>query len=448
MPALRSNFTHLKEHDEQLLRVGMLAEKYFAEDPNTCLLKLRQLAQMVASFVGLLDRPEQGQFELLGRLRDQGIVPREIHQLFTEVRIAGNDANHKLKGDHKTALTALKLAWQISVWFHRTFKDAKFKSGAFIPPQPPVDETEELRVELEKLTAQLALHQTEKQESVQQLSSMQAQLTAAKSEQAFWEEMAAEVEQEKRALHARLAAQQAATVAAPATQVSGFVAASNEAAKQVVLDEPATRKLIDSQLRLAGWTVDSETLRYSKGTRPQKGKNMAIAEWPTDSGPADYVLFVGLMPIAVIEAKRKNINVSAALQQAARYARGFQPSEEVEMHEINWGAKNEFRLPFIFSANGRPFLRQLETESGIWFRDVRRPDNLGHALDGWYTAEGLAELLKRDEAAAQAQLATETFDYGFTVRDYQQEAIRKTEKKIGEGQRAILLAMATSRKCR
>jgi type I restriction enzyme R subunit len=101
MPSLSlgSNFTHLQEHDEQLLRVGMLAEKYFAEDPNTRLLKLRQLAellaQMVASFVGLLDRPEKGQFELLGRLRDQGIVPREIHRLFTEVRIAGNDANHE-----------------------------------------------------------------------------------------------------------------------------------------------------------------------------------------------------------------------------------------------------------------------------------------------------------------------------------------------------------------
>jgi type I restriction enzyme R subunit len=61
MPSLRSNFTHLKEHDEQLLRLGMLAERYFAEDPNTCLLKLRQLAevmtQIVASHVGLLDRP-------------------------------------------------------------------------------------------------------------------------------------------------------------------------------------------------------------------------------------------------------------------------------------------------------------------------------------------------------------------------------------------------------
>lgn len=447
MASLRSNFTHLQEHDEQLLRVGMLAERYFADDPNTCLLKLRQLAellaQMVASFVGLLDRPDQGQFELLGRLRDQGILPREIYQLFTEVRIAGNDANHKLKGDHKTALTTLKLAWQISVWFHRTFKDGKFKSGAFIPPQPPADETEELKAELDKLSTQLAEHQAAQAEKTLLLTAMEAELATAKSEQTFWEQMAAEVEQEKKALQSKLAAQQSATVAAPATQVSGFVAASNEAAKHVILDEPATRKLIDSQLRIVGWTVDSETLRYSKGARPQRGKNMAIAEWPTDSGPADYMLFLGLLPIAVVEAKRKNINVSAALQQAARYARDFQFSGDLEEHSQQWGAKKEFRLPFIFSANGRPFLRQLETESGIWFRDVRHPDNLGHALDGWYTPEGLKELLKRDEKASHAQLATETFDYGFTVRDYQQCAILKTEEAIAEGKRQILLAMAT-----
>jgi len=52
-----SNFGHLKAHDEQLVRLGMLAERYFADDPNTCLLKLRQLteglAQLTASRVGL-----------------------------------------------------------------------------------------------------------------------------------------------------------------------------------------------------------------------------------------------------------------------------------------------------------------------------------------------------------------------------------------------------------
>ena len=61
--------------------------------------------------------------------------------------------------------------------------------------------------------------------------------------------------------------------------------------------EAETRYLIDEQLRKVGWEADTEQLRYSKGTRPEKGRNMAIAEWPTDSqvgnkGYADYALFV------------------------------------------------------------------------------------------------------------------------------------------------------------
>jgi type I restriction enzyme R subunit len=126
------NFAHLRVHDEQLLRLGQLAERYSAEDPNTCLLKLRQLAellaQMIASNVGLFTSPDEKQADLLRRLQDMGIVPREVGNLFHEVRRAGNDASHRLAGDHRTALLALRLTWQLGVWFHRTFKEASSKS--------------------------------------------------------------------------------------------------------------------------------------------------------------------------------------------------------------------------------------------------------------------------------------------------------------------------------
>ena len=58
------------------------------------------------------------------------------------------------------------------------------------------------------------------------------------------------------------------------------------------LSEAETRRLIDKQLRDAGWEADSVEIRWSRGTRPVKGRNLAIAEWPTETGPADYVLFV------------------------------------------------------------------------------------------------------------------------------------------------------------
>ena len=129
----------------------MLAERYFPNDPNTSLLKLRQLtellAQLVATKVGLYQSPEESQYDLLRRLQDQGILPREIAQLFGEVRRAGNAASHTVAGDHRTALAALKITWQLGLWFHRTFRNPSFKSGPFIPPQAPQDESAELRVE-------------------------------------------------------------------------------------------------------------------------------------------------------------------------------------------------------------------------------------------------------------------------------------------------------------
>ena len=443
---LKSNFAHLQAHDEQLLRLGMLAERYFAEDPNTCLLKLRQLAellaQITASNVGILDRPEDGQYGLLLRLRDHGILPPEIFQLFGEIRRTGNAANHELAGDRRTALAALKIVWQLGVWYHRTFAKPDFKSGPFIPPESPADESAELRTELDSLSKALADYEAAHHEKSQQLDSLVAELQAAKSEKAFWESMAAETEAEKNALQARLAAKQAESAAQP-QKSAALVKSSVHAASHLHLDESETRLLIDEQLRQAGWIVDSQNLRFSKGARPEKGKNMAIAEWPTESGPADYAFFVGLLAIAVTEAKRKHVDVSSALVQAKRYSRDFKASPETVLHGRNWGAEDEYRIPFVFSSNGRPFLRQLATRSGIWFCDLRRPENLSEPLQGWFTPEGLTALLKRDEDAAHHQLANEKFDYGFDIRYYQQDAILTTEDGIARGLRELLLAMAT-----
>jgi type I restriction enzyme R subunit len=110
-----TNFAHLREHDEQLWRLGLLSEKYFADDPNTCLMKLRQLAellaQLVAARVGLFESAQESQYDRLRRLQDHGIIPREIAQLFNEIRRSGNAASHSLAGDHGAALGGLKITW-------------------------------------------------------------------------------------------------------------------------------------------------------------------------------------------------------------------------------------------------------------------------------------------------------------------------------------------------
>ncbi|MDT9002333.1 type I restriction-modification system endonuclease [Paucibacter sp. APW11] len=444
---IRSNFDMLKPYEAQLWRLGALAERYFAEDPNTCLLKLRQLAELLAQSLaargGLYSTQAESQYELIRRLRAEGLLPNEVKQVLDQIRLTGNAANHALEGNHGQALTTLKLAWQLCLWFHRTFKQADYRSGPFIPPTPPEDQSAELTKELASLREEVAKHQALHQQAKEELQDALSQLSAIGEERSVWEQIATESDQAKAQLAERLATLQAQAQAEPRESFNKVVLSASQAADLVELDETQTRRIIDEQLRQAGWEVDTSKLSFRQGVRPQRGRNLAIAEWPCDGYFADYVLFQGLTPLAVVEAKREKKDVSGALQQSKRYSRHFSPSAETQLHAQNWGTDAEFRIPFVFATNGRPYLRQLATKSGIWFCDLRRPENRSTALDGWYRPEGLRALLEANEDRAHEDLRSMPFDYGFPLRHYQSSAIQRAEACIEEGRRELLLAMAT-----
>ena len=103
-----------------------------------------------------------------------------------------------------------------------------------------------------------------------------------------------------------------------------------------------------------------------------------------------------------------------------------------------------FPIPFAFSSNGRPYLPQLKTKSGIWFRDTRKDTNLPKPLDGWYTPEGLKQLARQDSQQAHDQLKRESFNYGFPLRPYQRQAIESTEAAIEAGKQQVLLAAGSN----
>lgn len=250
------------------------------------------------------------------------------------------------------------------------------------------------------------------------------------------------VAEEERAVYEALALeaeQRAAAAPTPAQQVQ-FVAAAAQAARNLDLDEADTRLLIDDQLRQAGWEADTTALRHALGTRPERGRRMAIAEWPTASGPADYALFIGEEMVGLVEAKRKRRDVAAALDQAERYSRGVSWADGGSPVGGPWG---EHHAPFLFSTNGRSYYPQFATQSGIWFRDVRRPANGARALEGWPTPEGLTERLEVDQEAAEAALRDRGFDFGFALRPYQVNAISAVETALASGRREMLVAMAT-----
>ena len=107
-------------------------------------------------------------------------------------------------------------------------------------------------------------------ETTEQLEVTQSLLREAKDERLFWEQMAAEIEQAKTSLEQRLVEQQSIATAQPKGNFAKLISAANTAAYAVQLDEADTRKIIDQQLKLAGWEADSEALKYNKGSRPGK----------------------------------------------------------------------------------------------------------------------------------------------------------------------------------
>ncbi|BAZ13145.1 type III restriction enzyme res subunit [Calothrix sp. NIES-4071] len=62
---------------------------------------------------------------------------------------------------------------------------------------------------------------------------------------------------------------------------------------------------------------------------------------------------------------------------ALRYSRGYIVRGSETLPGRPWG---EYKVPFVFATNGRTFLRQLETLSGMWFCDIRKPSNIRHPL--------------------------------------------------------------------
>ncbi|MEJ7595239.1 MAG: hypothetical protein WKF77_27275 [Planctomycetaceae bacterium] len=75
---------------------------------------------------------------------------------------------------------------------------------------------------------------------------------------------------------------------------------------------------------------------------------------------------------------------AAAIEQSKRYSRGFTVESN---HQSCGGPWADYNIPFLFSTNGRPFLRQIAEKSGIWFLDARRIVNHPRPLEAWYTPE-------------------------------------------------------------
>jgi type I restriction enzyme, R subunit len=80
------------------------------------------------------------------------------------------------------------------------------------------------------------------------------------------EELLQVAETEAAEIKAKLIGIQAQTVAQKAPVIQQSIANAQQNGRYLDLDERETRRLIDAQLRSAGWEADTEEIRYSRGS--------------------------------------------------------------------------------------------------------------------------------------------------------------------------------------
>jgi type I restriction enzyme R subunit len=96
------------------VELATAAERAFSSDPNTTLIKLRQLgealAQHLAALSGIEFDQQTSQSDLLYRLQRELRLEPQIKELFHTLRVEGNKATHQLRTRHKEAMDGFRTA--------------------------------------------------------------------------------------------------------------------------------------------------------------------------------------------------------------------------------------------------------------------------------------------------------------------------------------------------
>ncbi|MCM1087162.1 MAG: DEAD/DEAH box helicase family protein [Muribaculaceae bacterium] len=102
--------------------------------------------------------------------------------------------------------------------------------------------------------------------------------------------------------------------------------------------ETKAREKIDTKLVKAGWLIQDMS-RFN----PIAALGVAVREFPTSTGPVDYVLFVDGSPVGVIEAKKDDSgeNITVAEKQSKRYA-----NSKLKYNNV------DYRIRFAYEATG------------------------------------------------------------------------------------------------
>lgn len=394
-----SNFQTTEEEYRQYAKLATSAESLIYSDPKSSVAVFgnfaEQLTREIMHLEGFGDWNLK-QIDRINELKYRGDYPPIVTKYLDDIRHIRNlaDHDHQFIVSKKQALEVDKKAYIIWNYFLEVYSQDEVKEY-----KTPIDQANIFQLQ---------------QEQIEQLKK--------ELEEAREAQKPIEVSKELQAKRHKVSVQ---------------------FAKKHQLTEAETRQLIDRQLQQAGWEADSENLNNWKyKTAPQKGHNMAIAEWVLPNGQrADYALFKGLEFYGIVEAKKWDQDIAGQMAQPKEYSREVPFRSDYLLVDNDMG---EYKVPFIYTANGRPYLKQYKEKSGIWFWDARNPKESAYALEEFHHPEDLAlKLTSQNPELADKDLVDDQDFPKFADRDYQVEAIKSIEEAIKDGKKRVLLAMAT-----
>ncbi|MCK4642543.1 DEAD/DEAH box helicase family protein [bacterium] len=186
----------------------------------------------------------------------------------------------------------------------------------------------------------------------------------------------------------------------------------------MIRPEDKARLIIDKMLEETGWLIqDRDSVNLSAGL------GVAVREFPTDSGPADYILFVDKTPVGVIEAKRKEegVHLTVVEGQTSKYA--------------------ESKLKWCIDKNP---LRFRYESTGVLTRFTDFNDNISRSrlIFSFQKPSTLKNWLKQEDTLRNLLTQIPELD-NEGLRECQINAITKLEKSFKESRPRALVQMAT-----
>lgn len=399
MQDLRSlNFEPLRAVYPELANMGGYAEHYAHSDPESALVKLRNFAERLVDRVydelKLQRVPQSNLVDLLHnacfREVAQPLVLDKLHLL----RRLGNRGAHGEDVEAADAVRCVQEAWQLARWLHVSFLGGQVNDFAEFkqPPVEGIDSKAEFKRKAKALAEENNLKEQRLRQALEELAALRA---------------------------ADRASTPSAQLVAPPTELELLQAgqASAAVANQLKFSEDNTRKwLIDRDLRMAGWDVPTGT-----ASSDSVGQEVEVPHQPTLTGKGycDYVLWDDNgKPLAVVEAKKTQVDARAGQEQAKLYADALE-----KMHG---------QRPMIFYTNGHD----------IWVWD----DAGGYPprfVFGFFSKDTLQYRVGFQRREKMDLLRDVRPDPTIAGRLYQIESITRVAERFSQRHRRALVVQAT-----